>query len=156
MVVGLEHVSSVAKLTEKDSMLYQLDTDIGTMLIPVSILSTPNGRGPGKRPLEQEPEVSTPPCRRPRLSEPEVSTNPLSRPQEGGLREEDEHQRLQHIDEGDDRSPHHPRLPEPEISTLPLGRPQEENEQREGEDDDEYSDDDDYDAIFRQMAEGLI
>jgi hypothetical protein len=125
---------------------------------PCVDLSTPNGHGPGKRPLE-EPEVSTPPCRRPRLPEPEASTNPLSRPQEGNEqepREEDEHQRLQHIDEGDDRSPHRPRLPEPEILTLPLGRPQEGNEQQEGEDNDEYSDDDDYDAIFRQMAEGLI
>jgi hypothetical protein len=106
-------------------------------------------------------EVSSPPCRRPRLPEPEISTNPLGRPQEGNERrlwEEEEHQRLQHVDEGDDRSPRRPRLAEPDISTLTLGHAQEENErrQREGEDNDEYGDDDDdYDAIFRQMAEGL-
>ena len=43
----------------------------------------PHGRGPGKRPLEQESEVSSPPRRRPRLPELEASTNPLGRLQEG-------------------------------------------------------------------------
>ena len=144
----------------------------------------PRGRGrPRKRPLEQEPDVSSHSRRLPRLPEPDVSTCPLGRPQEEnerrqqederqqtllepdvsthppshpheenerGQRGEEVQQRLQHVDEGDDCPPHRPRQPDPEVST---GRPQEENERTDNSD---YGDDDDDDAVFRQMAEGLI
>jgi hypothetical protein len=108
-----------------------------------------------KRPLEQEPEVSSGPRVRPRLLESEVSTRPRSRL---GLLTEEEHDPREHL-----RQELHPNQRQ-EVQEESEQIQREDGEQRrlqpyvedDVEDhDDEYGDDDDV-AIFHQIAEGLI